>query len=402
MRQLQHPTTPLLAVLVLTVIAAAGCSTVQVSKDPDSPGSDTPVETAQRNGHWQFDASARPPADRDGYQPPRKLAVLLPLTGDLAAASQPVRDGLLAGYYGERRTRPELQFYDTAATSAGAVAAYQKAVADGADQILGPLGREQVDAVFRDPRPGTMVLALNRGTLAAPTDAGSFSLAPEDDGTSAADYLLSRKALRVIVLSSGEDYARRSVAAFDKQLQSSGGRVVRTLAVVGDKPADMTALLQQAMQADGGADAVFLALRGSAARGVAPQLAAAGLAVLPRVATSQLVAGTGKAEQDRALDGIAFPAERWGSSPVNGLPNPAAVASTLSTARGPAAKLFAFGYDAWLLSAYLPHLATSADASVDGATGVLRIGPAGNVLRIPAWSTFSGGYVVPLATAAGG
>src|SRR3546814_14473920 len=70
-----------------------------------------------------------------------------PLVRSTAGAS--VRDGLLAGYYGERRTRPEILFYDTANSSGGAIAAYNKAVADGADQVLGPLGRDGVDAVFQ-------------------------------------------------------------------------------------------------------------------------------------------------------------------------------------------------------------------------------------------------------------
>ncbi len=382
----------------LLAVAIAGCSTVRVS-GPTTPGivNETPREDAQRSGHWQFDASSRAAPDRDGYQPPKKLAVLLPLTGTLATAAQPVRDGFLAGYYSERRARPALQFYDTAG---GAAAAYQKAIADGADQIVGPLGREEVDAVFRTVQPGVLLLALNRGTVAPPVDAASYSLAPEDDGVSAADYLVSRKALKVIVLGGGDDYARRSVDAFGKQLAVGGGRVVQTLAVVGDKPADMTALLQQAVQREGGIDGVFLAMRSPQARAVAPQLAAAGLSAVPRVATSQLASGSGKAEQDRLLDGIAFPSETSNASATN-LPNVAVASSALPTARGPAARLFAFGIDAWLLSAYLPHLATNGEAATQGATGQLRIGPMGNVLRAPAWSTFSGGYVVPMVGAGG-
>ena len=93
-----------------------------------------------RGGHWHFDAGNRPPADSDGYRPPQKLAVLLPLTGSLATAAAPVRDGLLTGYYSEHRRRPEILFYDTAGTSDGAIAAYGKAVASGADYVLGPLG----------------------------------------------------------------------------------------------------------------------------------------------------------------------------------------------------------------------------------------------------------------------
>jgi hypothetical protein len=380
--------------IAIAGLLLAGCATVQVS----GPGTAEPsaADEPERAAHWRFDAATRPPADRDGYRPPQKLAVLLPLTGSLATATAPVRDGLLAGYYGERRRRPEVQFYDTAGTAAGAVAAYARAVSEGADQVLGPLGRDEVEAVFRQTQASVPMLALNRPASPPPINSASYALAPEDDGTGAANYLASRKALRVLVLSSGDDSTRRSVAAFDKQLQARGGAIVQTLAVTGEKPPDMTALLQATAQREG-VDAVFLALRGPQARAIAPQLAAAGLGFKPRVATSQLTSGTGKAEEDRALDGIAFPTDAWSVTGVSGLPNAAMTGKTLPTARGPAARLFAFGYDAWLLTAYLEKLALGSDAVVQGASGTLRIDADGNVLRMPAWSTFSAGYVVPLA-----
>jgi outer membrane PBP1 activator LpoA protein len=379
--------------VALLVAFVAGCSTVRVAPTAQQPAA--PQETSPRNAHWQFDAGSRPPAERDGYRPPLKLAVLLPLSGDLATAAASVRDGLLAGYYGEHRARPEIRFYDTANSSGGAVAAYNRAVADGADQVLGPLGRDGVDAVFRNVQPGAPVLALNRGNVAPPVNSASFSLAPEDEGSSAADYLASLGARNVLVLSSGDDYARRSSEAFGKQLVTHGG-AMQVMAVVGEKP-DLLPLLQS--RANGpGVDAIFIALRGNQARAIAPQLAAAGLAGKPRVATSQLLSGTGNAEEDRVLDGIKFPTDRWGLVQVNGMPNAAETQKSLPTARGPAAKLFAFGFDAWLLTAYLEHLALAEDGSVPGATGVLRIGPEGNVLRTPLWSTFSNGYVVSLGS----
>jgi len=377
----------------LAALAFAGCSTVQVTRPMEAPAS--PSEQVV-TGHWRFDAGDRPPAERDGYRPPRKLAVLLPLSGSLATAAGPVRDGLLAGYYGEYRRRPDLEFYDTAGTAQGAVAAYQRAVAEGADQVVGPLGRDEVDAVFAQTVATVPVLALNRAGD-PPLNSASYALAPEDEGKAAADFLAARNALRVLVLSSGDDNARRSTAALAARLQELGGSVVQTLAVVGDDPPDLIGPMQAALQREGGVDAVFMALRGPQARLAAAQVSAAGLHGRPRVATSQLLSGTGKPEDDAALDGIAFPSDAWSVSGVPGLPPARAMAESLVTARGPAARLFAFGYDAWLLSAYLGHLASSPEASVSSASGALRMGPAGHVLRTPAWSTFSGGHVVPLA-----
>jgi outer membrane PBP1 activator LpoA protein len=340
--------------------------------------------------------AGRPAAEGDGYRPPLRLAVLLPLSGSLATAAVPVRDGLLAGYYAERRRRPDIAFYDTAG---GVAEAYGRAVAAGSDFVVGPLGRDEVGRLFGQ-RLDVPVLALNRGNVAPPPGSASFSLAPEDDGIAAAEYLVAHDAMRTLVLADGDDGMRRAIAAFREQYQQRGGHVVAELPVA-PAPADMGAALAAAAQSAGGVDAVFLALRASQAGALAPQLAAAGLGGKLRVATSQLGAAPAKDTSGHALDGIAFPSDAWTMHDVAGLPSAASAASLLASARGPAQRLFAFGYDAWLLVAYLDRLADDPNASVPGATGRLRLDGFGNVVRTPAWSTWSGENALPLGDTGG-
>lgn len=382
---------------LLLALCVAACTTTTVRTAPVAQVPQAVPDTQAQTGIWQFDAGDRPPAAADGYRPPVKLAVLLPLTGSLSTAAVPVRDGLLAGYYAEQRQRPDLRFYDTAG---GAVAAYDRAVADGADYVLGPLGRDEVAALFRrDPLP-VPVLALNRAAEPPPAGSASFSLAPEDDGIAAAEFLLARNARRVLVLADGDDGMRRAVAAFREQFEQRGGTVVAQLAVAAE-PVDMGTALSAATAGEGGVDAVFMAVRPRQAAALAPQLAAAGLAGKWRVATSQLASAREELTAEHALDGIAFPSDAWEVRGVAGLPSAATAASLVASARGAAQRLFAFGHDAWLLAAYLPRLAGDANASLPGATGTLRIDGFGNVVRAPAWSTYSGSITRPLANAGG-
>lgn len=339
-----------------------------------------------RGGDWRFDAGNRPPAERDGYRPPVKLAVLLPLSGSLATAALPVRDGFLAGYYGETRRRPEISFLDTAA---GVAAAYDRAVAEGNDFVVGPLGRDEVGALFGRGSLPVPVLALNRSGR-PPAGSASFSLSPEDEGIAIAEMLVGRNARRVLVVGGGEEGQRRAINAFRDAFSERGGTVVDTLA---EGTTDFSATAQK----EGGIDAVFLAMKGGSARIVAPRLAAAGLGGKLRVATSQLTSGTGKAGEDGVLDGILYPTEAWGVRGTPGLPSASSTGASLPTARGAAARLFAFGHDAWRVTAYLEHLATANNAELQGATGTLRLDGFGNVLRTPAWSTFSAGAPMPLA-----
>lgn len=347
-----------------------------------------PLPRAFDRTGWNFDN--RPAADRDGYRPPVKLAVLLPLSGSLSSAARPVRDGLLAGYYGEDRRRPDIRFYDTAGTPAGATAAYDRAAGDGNDFVLGPLGRDEVSALFARGNLAVPTLALNRATQAPPEGHASFSLSPEDEGLAAADYLLRRGARNVLVIAGDEDAQRRAVAALRERLAARGGSVSDTL---DDSTTDFSAAAAKPV------DAVFLAVRGNTARAIVARLASTALAGKPRVATSALLTGTGKADEDRVLDGIAFPSESWITRGVRGLADAESTGARLPSARGAGGRLFAFGFDAWLLTAYLDHLGRSAEGSIEGATGVLRLDGFGNVQRTPAWSTFSNGEPAPLADA---
>ncbi|HPM56938.1 MAG TPA: penicillin-binding protein activator [Thermomonas sp.] len=330
-------------------------------------------------GDVSFGAADRPAADRDGYRPPLKVGVLLPLSGGQSAAAASVRDGFLAGYYGERRRRPDVRFYDTAA---GASAAYARAAAEGNDFVVGPLGRDEVDAVFADDTPAVPLLALNRGSRTPPAGSAAFSLSPEDEGISLAQYLIQRGAKRVLIQTGGEDAQRRTASTAKAHLQRRGLQVTEDLAAAQE------------------VDALLLAVKGTQARALMPQLALAGITPGMRVATSQIISGTGKPAEDAALDGIVYPTEAWAVRNVDGLPSQASAAARVDTAKGPAARLFAFGYDAWLLTGYLERLALSSNGDVAGATGRLSLDGFGNVLRVPGWSRFAGGVPVPLADGA--
>nr|WP_187265907.1 penicillin-binding protein activator [Alkalisalibacterium limincola] len=205
----------------------------------------------------------RPPADHDGYRPPMRLAVLLPMSGQMETASRSVRDGILAAHYREQRRRPEVVFYDTAGSAAGSVDAYQLATSEGADQILGPLSRDEVSALFRQDGLNVPVLALNRASEPGPPGSASFALNPEEEGLAAAERLLQRGLNRIITVTGTDDSARRALDAFKVRFQERGG-VILAEARIDDSSPDYSRALQLAQQQAGGPDvhdALFLALR---------------------------------------------------------------------------------------------------------------------------------------------
>ncbi len=328
-----------------------------------------------------------PRAEADGYRPPTRVALLLPLSGPLANAGNAVRDGFFAGYYGEPRRRPEVRAYDTAAL--GAEAAYAQAVADGAQLVVGPLEREAVDALFSAGTP-VPLLALNRAGVEPPAGSQAWSLSPEDEGVAAAERLLARGQRRVVIAAAADDTARRSAEAFRERLRQRDGEVVAEIALP-EGGLDYVTPLHAAV-GEREVDALFLVARAPAARLLKPQLAAlSNFDGVPVVATSLVLAGGGDPRQDRELDGIEYPELPWLLDGREGLPDAGAVGREVASSRGAAARLFAFGHDAWLLAAWGDHLGRDPEASVRGTTGELRLDGFGLVQRRPAWAVFSGG-----------
>lgn len=330
-----------------------------------------------------------PPAERDGYRPPQRVAVLLPLSGPLAAAGHSVRDGLLTAYFAESRRRPTLRFFDTAGGLDAALAAAREF---GAQLLIGPLGRDEVGNLFERGEPAPPTLALNRAATPPPPGSASFALTPEDEGVAAADRLADRGLLQVVAITQSDDSAQRALQAFRERLRLRGGTVTGEVLLSENNPDYVPAL--QAGLAAGMPQALFLTLKAAPARLLAAQLELVGLAELPRLSTSLILSGANP-RMDGELEGIQFPDLPWLHGLRPALPEPEDLARRLPTAQGPGARLFAFGMDAWRLAAYLEQLGRQPESTVVGATGDLQLDGFGQVVRSPQWAEFAGGRPRP-------
>jgi outer membrane PBP1 activator LpoA protein len=280
-----------------------------------------------------------------------------------------------------------VKFYDTHGTGAGAQAAAMKALADGAQMLVGPLGRDEVNAISLPAGTKVPWIGLNRATRAPAAGQSSFALVPEEEGMAVAERLLERKLTRVLVFANRGDNAQRALGAFRKVLTDGGGSVVSEIPVSGEI-ADLGQQLGALQSGPTPAQAVFLALEAGQARAVAAQLRTSAAADLPRIATALILTGA-NARADAELDGIEYPELPWMLGQASGLPS--ADAPRVPSARGGGQRLFAFGADAWKLAAYFERLYNDPSASIRGATGLLQIDIAGPVHRTPAWAVFSGG-----------
>jgi outer membrane PBP1 activator LpoA protein len=118
--------------------------------------------------------------------------------------------------------------YDSGDTPQQAVDAYMKAVADGAERVVGPLRRDAVSAVFAQGRLPVPILTLNQpehGEVPPPGSA-AFGLTPDTEAAQAAEHLLERGIKTAVIITATDDWAERAALAFRAQLENHNGEIV--------------------------------------------------------------------------------------------------------------------------------------------------------------------------------
>lgn len=345
---------------------------------------------------------------------PAQVALLLPLTGKQQSAGEAVRDGYLAAHFdiGSDGARPDVRIYDTERT--GALAAYQQAISQGAQFIVGPLLREEVAAVFPALEPVSM-LALNSipESLQAPAGFYQFGLAPEDEARAVARRAAAEGLRNAVVFVPANDWGKRIQSAFEAELGQLGGTAL-ALRTYREDTADFSALIQNALllnesyarrerlEANLGrqvefeprrrqdVDYIFIAANPGIAKLLRPQLRFHYAGDIPTFATSAVYQPGAGDNSD--LNDISFPDIPWLLNPT---PDMQDYQETLSQYWGPGAirgaRFYALGYDAYRLTALLHGRSDVSNLDTAGSTGKLQLNRNGVIRRELSWARFERG-----------
>jgi len=326
----------------------------------------------------------------------RPIALLLPLTGPLAAAAKAIQAGAEAAQGRAGKDAPALLALDT---STGLDAAVNAALARGAVAAIGPLRKEDVTALAaREPLLPIVTLNYLDTGRSAPIGLTAFGLAPEDEARAAADHAADHNRLRAVVLAQEGDWGQRAATAFKAQLEARGGSVLDADSFKANA-VDFTAALKRlfgisaaeargkqlsaiGIKAEllptprGDVDAVFLAARSAQAKLIWPQMRylRAG-----RIATYAPAAAGDGGPQD--LGKLLVCDAPW---LIDAGSATAALRSELAAVnpRTPdAQRLFALGYDAYQLVRRSSVAALVMDEPLPGLTGTLALEADGGVHR---------------------
>jgi uncharacterized protein len=352
-----------------------------------------------------------------GAEYPQQIALVLPLSGRQQGAGVAIRDGFLAALLLQDATRrPLLNVYDSA--EMGATTAYRRAIADGAQFIVGPLTKDEVAAIASSGEASVLTLALNQLTEAGPPPPMMFQFAldPEDEARQVAQRVVTDGRTRGVVLLPNNDWGQRIFRAFDTELKTLGGTIaalrfydpnardysqpIRSVLLIDESRARASALsaalgtrFEFEPRRRGDVQFVFMGAQPVQGRSLRPALRFHLTEDLAVYATSDIFEPNVEANND--LEGVIFPDMPWVISPD-------AVSTQLrnaliqhwplrARARG---RLYAFGFDAYRLIPLLKAGRFGREHAIPGMTGLLSIDNDGKVRRELDWARVSNGKAV--------
>ncbi len=374
----------------------------------------------------------------------KQIALLLPLSGKLASSGDAVRNGFLTTYYvADRTKRPQIKIYDTAALpkrhsdqtadsvpQANVVSVYRRALAEGADVVIGPLTKTNIHALVDANVITVPTIGLNTiddaNTSAfswfsnQPEQLYQFGLSPRDEATQVAYKAWQQGKRRALVVAPDTAWGQGVIAAFNQAWQSQGGEVVQSLYYNDQK--GLSNQVKAALNVDQSnarhqalkkmlsekiktiprrrqdVDMIFVAAEPRIARQLLPLFKFHYAERIPVYAISNIYSGKLNRRADNDLNGIVFcdipllldnqPQYRQQRQRLRAL---------WSGNYQQRARLYGLGMDAYTLITQLNRLALSPQMSIEVNTGRLSLTDDRHIYRTLMWAQIKKGRAVPLS-----
>lgn len=377
--------------VALTAALALGACQTMVPRAPAPP---PPVAKAPPPVRPDTEVQAGLPRDTAR----NRVALLVPLSGANAGVGKSIANATQLALLDTRNEQIRVTSYDTAT---GAAAAAQRAIADGAQLILGPLLAENVREVSPLARQaGVPVIAFSNDAAVAGDGTYVLGYTPGQSIERVVDYAKSRGVTNFGGLVPNSLYGTRASTAFLRAVENNGGRVVSLQTY--DRAAGVAAAVGR-MAKDAPFDGVLVADSGGTAAAAAP--------LLRQSSPSTRILGTDLWNSDSAIAARGALDGAWFASVSNGLYRQYAIKYRARFGTAPY-RLSSLGYDAVLLAARIardwrvgtpfPEARLRSGEGYAGIDGAFRFGRDGVAERALEVQEIRGGATVTISPAPAG
>jgi len=351
-----------------------------------------------------------------------RIALLLPLASKFGHAAQAVHDGFIAMQNADPKPgKPEVVVYDIGEEPSLAPVYFRLAINEGADFVVGPLGRDAVNAVVANVPIRTPILLLGTvaDTLSLGADVYQFDLSPEQEANQVAERAYLDGHRIAAVLYSDSDWGQRVQTAFRSRWEQLGGLIIGNQSYPA-RGGDLSGAVKRLLNVDRSEarknllanrlgvglkfqarrrqdiDCIFVASRVSEARLLKPQINYFRAHDVPVYATSHVYAAQPDPVNDADLNGIVFGDMPWlllddRAMRLKRNLLPEKVSTYKNT---PLDRLYALGMDAYTIIPSLEYLKSNPISEISGATARLTVAPSGYINRRLTWARFEKGLPI--------
>ncbi len=342
---------------------------------------------------------------------PKSIALLLPTNGSLGPFGRAIRDGIIASHY-HQNGKAEIRVYDT--SNQNVLDLIDRAAVNGAELIIGPLDRNNVNTLALQSSLPVPVLALNRSIEQAKSnDIYQFGLAPEDEMIQVADQAFSDGNKKVLALFPDSAWGNRNFETFKNHWLELGGTIVDSSSYSSQKSyADLVKSLLNVDESElrstdlrrivgkrfeftprrrQDIDFIFLLGDPAQARGINPTLAFFYAEDIPVYSTSHVHELDDSKIDSIDLNGIRFCDIPW--KIAEGDPVQLSIKAAWPLSQAQMAPFFALGVDAYSVYPRLEQLKKIRTNKIFGSTGVLQLDKNNIITRKLMWAQYRNGEV---------
>ncbi|HED12325.1 MAG TPA: hypothetical protein ENI62_01470 [Gammaproteobacteria bacterium] len=357
----------------------------------------------------------------NNLQPPRKIALLLPLSSRYARPAKIIQESILDANQAQFvSATPQITVYDIGDDPTLAGLYYRQAIQQGADWVIGPLGKEAARDLVTSTELSipTLLLAVLPATVPTTYNTFQIGLPPEQEAQRLAERAARDHLRKAVAFYPNTARGKRLVQAWQQQWQQLGGKIAG-VAAYDPKISDQSRILKKYLgiyaselrmrrlqtalrsrlkfQPRRRQDIDHIVLFADAASGrlIKPQLNFYQAIDLPVYSTSDIYSGQPDKIRDTDLNGIHFTDMPW---VLNQQGISAATRSQLLQSNPLSAdrrsRLYALGIDAYRILSHLGYLRDRPDSVYVGVSATMRMDATRRLQRYPLWAVFVNGLAV--------
>jgi len=345
------------------------------------------------------------------FKLPTAIALLLPESGRFAQAAQAIKKGFMAAYHQpESSFQAPIRSYDS--TMDSSVNLYHRAISEGAELVIGPLSKDNIQSLALSTELTIPVLALNHIPNLAKDNLFQFGLSPIDEARQIASKASRDGNKKALLLTPKTNQGRRIADYLTEYWQGTAGTLleaqsyntkandfsepIKDLLNLGESKYRFNRLkrllginIQYTERRRQDVDAIFLSASAKKARSIYPQLQFYRATRLPVYATANIYSGQANPALDIDLNNITFCDIPWlFSDAYSGELSQESLRSTWQHLPSRYLKLIALGIDSFNV---IPHLGHLDSKPYPGATGTLSINNENRITRQLVCAKFTDG-----------